>query len=171
MIAHRGMSMVGGLLLVVSAGLLMAAPVAGAQEKEKLDLDKIPARVMDGLNARFPKAEIQKWTREKEGEIVVYDIEFTEDKRKYEADIKEDGAIHNWEKAIEEKELPAAVRKSAEKKYPGCTTKEIMAITTVGHDKEELEGYEIVLTTVDKKDIEITVAPDGKILEEPGSKK
>jgi Putative beta-lactamase-inhibitor-like, PepSY-like len=171
MIEHRSMSMAGGLLLVVSAGLLMAAPVAAAQDKEKLDLDKIPARVMDGLNARFPKAEIQKWTREKEGEIVVYDIEFKQNNRKYEADVKEDGTIHNWERAIEAKDLPAAVRKSAEKKYPGSTMKEIMSITTVVDGKEEMEGYEIVLGTVDRKDVEITVAPDGKILEEPESRK
>ena len=35
----------------------------------------------------------------------------------------------------------------------------------------ELEGYEIELTTADKKEVEVTVAPDGKILEDSGEKK
>ena len=37
--------------------------------------------------------------------------------------------------------------------------------------KDELEGYEIILKTNEGKDVEITVAPDGKILEDSTSKK
>jgi len=35
----------------------------------------------------------QKWTREKEGDAVLYDIELTQEGRKFEADIGEDGKI------------------------------------------------------------------------------
>ena len=46
--------------------------------KDKLDLDKIPKNVMDSLKAKFPKAKIHKWTKEKDGDNVVYDVEFLE---------------------------------------------------------------------------------------------
>jgi preprotein translocase subunit SecD len=162
---------VGGLFMVVFAGLLLAQPAASAQEKNKPDLDKIPKKVMDTLRAKFPKAEIHKWTKEKEGNIVVYEIEFKQEGRKFEADIKEDGTIHNWEKEVAVKDLPDAVKKAVEKKYPKSTPKQIMEITAVRDGKDALEGYEIVLTTADKKDVEVTVAPDGKILEDAGDKK
>ncbi len=136
-----------------------------------LELDKIPKLVMDALKAKFPKAEIHKWTKEKEGDIVVYDIEFKQEGRKFEADIKEDGTIHNWEKEIADKDLPETVEKAVEKKYLKSTIKEIMEITLVKDGKDALEGYEIVLETSDKKEVEVTVAPDGKILEDSGEKK
>lgn len=145
----------------VVAGLVLAAGTACPQ-----DLDKIPKKVMDTLMAKFPKAQIDKWSQEKEGDTVVYDFEFKQGGRKFEADIKEDGTIHNWEKAIAVKDLPRGVKSVVEKRYPKSTMKEIMLITAVKDGKDVLEGYEIVLVTADKREIEVTVAPDGKILEE-----
>jgi hypothetical protein len=141
---------------------------AEAEAAADLELDKIPKVVMDALKARFPDAEIHKWSKEKEGDIVVYDIEFKQQDRKFEADIKEDGTIHNWEKEIAAEDLPEAVKKTAEEKYPNSTHKEIMEITAVKDGEDVLEGYEIVLETADKKEVEIAVAPDGRILEESG---
>ena len=163
---YRFKCSVGGLFMAVFAGLLLAQPAASGQEK-----DKIPKKVMDTLMAKFPKAEIHKWTKEKEGDVVVYDLEFKQEGRKFEADIKEDGTIHNWEKEVAVKDVPDAVKKAVEKKYARSSPKEIMQITAVKNGKEELEGYEIVLETAGKKEVEVTVAPDGKILEDSGDKK
>ena len=94
-------------------GLVLAGSAARAEdEKDKLGLDKIPKAVMDALKEKFPRAKIHKWTKEKEGDAEVYDIEFKQDGRKFEADIKEDGTIVNWEKEIAVKDLPAAVLKA-----------------------------------------------------------
>jgi hypothetical protein len=136
-----------------------------------LELDKLPEVVMNTLKARFPDAEIHKWTKETEGDIVVYDIEFKQQDRKFEADIKEDGTIHNWEKEIAAEDLPEVVKKAAEEKYPKSTHKEIMQITVVKDGEDVLEGYEIVLETTEKTEVEVTLAPDGKILEESGEEK
>lgn len=138
--------------------------------KEDLELDKIPKVVMDALKAKFPNAEIHKWTKEKEVDVVVYDIEFKQHDLKFEADIKEDGTIHNWEKEIVAKDLPEAVKNAVEKKYPNSKLKEIMEITSVKDGKDVLEGYEIVLETAESQEVEVTVAPDGKILEDSGEK-
>ena len=139
--------------------------------QDPLELDKIPKVVMDALKARFPDAEIHKWTKEKEGDIVVYDIEFKQQDRKFEADIKEDGTIHNWEKEIAAADLPEVAMKAVEAKYPESAIKEIMEITAVTEGKEALEAYEVVLVTADKKEVEVAVAADGEILEDSGEKK
>ena len=67
--------------------------------------------------------------------------------------------------------MPDAVKKAVEKKYARSNPKEMMQITAVKNGKEDLEGYEIVLETAGKKEVEVTVAPDGKILEDSGDKK
>lgn len=139
-----------------------------SKAEDQLELDKIPKVVTDALKAKFPNAEIRKWIKETEGDIVVYDIEFKQQDRKFEADIKEDGTIHNWEKEIAAKDLPESVKKAVEDKYPNSTHKEIMEITAVKEGKDVPEGYEIVLETADRKEVEVTVAPDGRTLEESG---
>lgn len=154
-----------GLLLVVVIGF-----VAG-QAQDKLDLDKIPKAVMDALKAKFPNPVIHKWTKETEAGHVIYDIEFKQAGRKCEADIREDGTIQNYEKEVAAKDLPAAVKAAVDKKYPRATLKDIMEITEVKGKEEKLEGYEIVLETADKKEVEVTVAPDGKLLEDTGAAK
>ena len=165
-----------------SAFILMLCLVFSCQQKAEemrveekaeadLELDKIPEVVMNALKARFPEAEIHKWTKEKEGDIVVYDIEFKQQDRKFEADIKEDGTIHNWEKEIAAVDLPLAAMKAVETKYPESTIQEIMEITAVTEGKEALEAYEVVLMTADKKEVEVAVASDGEILEDSGDEK
>lgn len=143
--------------------LVLAAPV---QKHEKIDLTKIPGNVLSALKSKFPTAEIHKWSKEQEGDIVVYDFEFKYEGQKFEADIKEDGSIHNWEKEVTFESLPDVVKQVVRQKYPKAPVKEVMQITAVKNGKDELEGYEIVLETAAKKHVEITLAPDGKILEE-----
>lgn len=160
------------LLLFLVFGCEQQAEEMNVESKAEadLELDKIPEVVMDALKAKFPEAEIHKWTKEKEGDIVLYDIEFKQQDRKFEADIKEDGTIHNWEKEIAAEDLPEAAMKAVETKYPGSTIQEIMEITAVSDGKDALEGYEVVLETADQKEVEITVAPDGGILEDSGER-
>jgi hypothetical protein len=158
------------LLICIAFGCGQKEKKADVEEETAADLqlDKIPAVVMEGLKARFPQAEIARWTQEKEGDIVVYDFEFTQEGQKFEADVREDGSIHNWEKAIEITDLPEAVKAAVETKYAGATMKEIMEITRVTDGVDALEGYEIVLETADMRELEVMMAPGGEILEEPG---
>lgn len=135
------------------------------------DLDKIPKPVMESLNAKFPEAKIQKWTKESENGKTVYDIEFKQKGRKAEADIFEDGSIQNFEREFDAKKLPAAVIESVEKKYPKAAMKEVMEITEMKNGKETHGGFEIVLETDAKKSVELTVSKEGKVLEDSTAKK
>jgi uncharacterized membrane protein YkoI len=155
-------------LLVVA--VFAVAAVSHAADEPK-DLDKIPKPVMDALKAKFPKAKIDKWTKETENGKVVYDIEFKQDGRKAEADIFEDGTIENFEKEFDAKDLPKAVTDAVQKRYPQATMKEVMEITEIKEKKEVHGGFEIVLVTAEKKDVEVTVSKEGKILEDSGAKK
>ena len=151
------------LTLVAVLTLAVGSPAGAA--------DKIPANIMNVLTAKFPHAKIDKWTKEKEDGKEVYDIEFKQGDRKFEADIFADGTIHNWEQQIAQKDLPAAVVQTVNKQFPKAVLKEIMAVTEVTNGTERLEGYEIVVQRAMKKDVEMTVAPDGRILEGPGAEK
>jgi hypothetical protein len=151
------------------AGLLLTGSGLQAQEKkDKLTLERIPKAVMDALKSRFPKAEIHKWTKAKEGDVVVYDIEFKENGRACEADIEENGTYINYERAIEAKGLPQAVLAAIEKRHPKATLKEIMEETEVRGKDERLSAYEVVLVTAEKEGVELRLSPDGKTLEGTG---
>jgi hypothetical protein len=158
------------LLGSVAAYLLIGTGPVRAQE-EAVSPDKIPKAVMDTLLAKFPKAKVDKCTKAKEGSDVVYDIEFKQEDRKCEADIKENGTLVNYEMAIEEKDLPKVVREVIDKKYPKATLKQIMEEKEVKGAEEKLSAYEVVLVTAEKKELEVRVSPEGKILEDSGEKK
>lgn len=150
--------------------LFIGTSKVSAQE-EAVPQDKIPQAVMDSLLARFPQAKIDKCTKAKEGADIIYDIEFKQEGRKCEADIKENGIYINYERAIEAKGLPEAVSEAIKKRYPKSAMKEIMEETEVKGKDEKLSAYEVVLETADKKEVEVRVSPKGKILEDTGAKK
>jgi Putative beta-lactamase-inhibitor-like, PepSY-like len=139
-------------------------------QEEAVPQDKIPKAVMDALLAKFPKAKVDKCVKEKEGGDTIYDIEFKQEGRNCEADIKEDGIYLNYEKAVAARELPKAVRAAIEKRYPKATLNEVMEETEVKGRDEKLSAYEVVLVTADKKDVEVRLSPDGKVLEDTGAK-
>ncbi len=157
--------------LFILLGVFALLSFVEVRAQEMVPQDKIPKAVMDALLSKFPKAKIDKCTKAKEGDDIVYDIEFKQEGRKCEADITEKGIYINYEKAIEAKDLPKVVRDAIEKRYPKPTLKEIMEETEVKGKDEKLSAYEVVLVTADKREVEVRVAPDGKILEDTGAKK
>lgn len=156
--------------LTLSALLLLTPSFGGldgAAQEPKASGRTIPANVMATLTAKFPQAKIDQWSREKEDGKEVYDIEFRQADRKFEADIFADGTIHNWEQQVAASDLPQAVVQAVSRQFPKAPMKEIMAVTEVTNGNEHLAGYEIVVKRTLKKDVEMTIAPDGKILEGP----
>src|SRR5262249_45745696 len=121
---------------------------------------------MAAIKDRFPGADITSAEKENEDGQVVYDIELKHKDRKYEMDIKEDGTILEIEKEIAAKDLPDAVKKAVEAKYPKATIKEIMEVNKVKDKTETPASYEIVVVTEDKKEIELDVSLDGKTIKE-----
>ena len=151
----------GRLGIISVLGVFAVVMVAGADDK-KVPLDKVPKEVMDAIKGRFPEAKVTSVEKETEDGAVVYDIELTHKGRKYEMDIKKDGTIIEIEKQVDAKDLPEAVTKAIEAKYPNATLKEIMEVNKVKDKKETPDHYEVVIVTAEKKELEITVSLDGK---------
>src|SRR5215217_6702683 len=97
---HAGV-LLGGFVVFMAIG---TAYVRAAEEA--VPEDKIPKAVTDALKSKFPQAKVDKCHKEKEGGDVVYDVEFKQEGRHCEADIKENGTYINYEKAIPAKDLP-----------------------------------------------------------------
>ena len=148
------------------AGFVMLGTLAWADEKkaEKISEDKLPKKVMNTIKDRFPEAKIASAEKETEDGKVVYDIELTHKGRKYEMDIQEDGTLIEIEKQVDIKDLPKAVTKALETKYPNAKLEEIMEVNKVKGKKETPDHYEVVLVTADKKKLEVTVSLDGKTI-------
>ena len=163
-----------GLAVVcaVVALFLFVAP-AGADEKEKtkkIDVDKVPKKVMAAVKARFPKAKITSVEKETTDGKVMYDIELTQKGRKYEMDILEDGTVLEVEKEVFLKDAPEALTKAVKAKYPRAKIKVIMEVNKVKDKKETPDHYEVTLQEEGKKEFEVLVSLDGKIKTE-GEKK
>ena len=152
-------------LLACATLLVLLAPSVWAQD-EKVEADKLPQKVKDTLKAKFPGAMITAATKTTENGVVIYDIEMTKDGKKHEMDCKEDGVIVNFENEIAAKDLPKAVTDAVKAKYPNSTIKVVMEVIGVKDKKEALEEYEVIIDSADKKDLELTVSPDGKKIEE-----
>jgi hypothetical protein len=146
---------------IAVAGLVLLPSIARADEK-KIEADKLPRKVKVAIKERFPGCEITSAEKETEDGKVVYDIELKHKGRKYEMDIHEDGTIIEIEKEVDAKDLPEAVKKALEEKYPKSTIKEIMEVNKVKGKEETPDHYEILITTADNKKLEVTVGLDGK---------
>ena len=154
------------LVRLVASVTVFAILFSVAAAQEKIEADKLPQKVRDSLKARFPGHMITQATKELENNEVIYDIEMTIAGKKHEMDCKEDGTIINFENEIAEKNLPKAVADAVKAKYPDAKVKTVMEVIGVKDKKEALEEYEIIVDTKDKKDLELTVSPDGKKIEE-----
>lgn len=159
-----------GLFAVALAALLTAPAGADEHKGKKIDAKELPKAVADALKAKFPNALVTECHEEKDGDKVVYDVDFTVDKRKYEAEVLADGTIREWEKEIDAKELPKAVRDALDAKHPKATIKEAEEVYAVKGGKDVLEGYEVDVVTADKKEFELMIAPDGKVLKNEEAK-
>lgn len=133
---------------------------------DKIDLDKVPEKILAAIKARFPAAELKSVEKEVENGKVVFDVELTEKGRKYELDLLEDGTILEVEKEVALKDFPAEGPKAIEAKYPKATIKEIMEVNKVKDKVETPDHYEVTLELADKTSKEVLVSLDGKTVTE-----
>jgi hypothetical protein len=154
-----------------AVAVLLGAELMAKADGEKVPEDKVPKAVMDTAKARFPGAKFTSITKEKEDGKTVYDFELTHEGKKYEMDISEDGTLFELEKEVALKDLPEAVTKAVEAKFPKCTIKEIMEVNKVEGKKETPKNYEIVIETADKKKKEVIASLDGKSVKEEAEEK
>ena len=151
---------------MVGAALTLATAFVARGAEEKISPDKLPKAVADALKVRFPGGTLVSASKDSEKGQVVYDVELKQKDRKYETDIKEDGTMLEVEKEIAIKDVPAAVTKGVETKYPKSTIREVMEVDKVKGKEEKPDHYEVSIETSSKKKLEVTASLDGKKVEE-----
>jgi uncharacterized membrane protein YkoI len=150
----------------VAVVLVLAAARAADEKAEKMTLDKAPKAVRDAVLGRFPGAQVTSLTKENEAGKIVYDVELKHRDRKYEMDLQEDGTILEIEKGKSLQEVPAALAKTIEAKFPKATIKDIMEVNLVKKRVETPDHYEVTIETADKKPQEVLITLDGKSFKE-----
>jgi hypothetical protein len=142
---------------------LCSFAVAWADDEEKVPLDKLPKAVVDAVKSKFPKAELIEASKESQDGKTVYEIAIEDEGKKIEVTLTLEGTILGLEKAIAAKDLPKAVTETLESKYAKATIKKVEEIITIKDGKDNLEYYEVLLITVEKKTMEVVLSADGKI--------
>jgi len=152
--------------LMIGAALMLLPAFAARGAEEKISTDKLPKAVANALKARFPGATLVSASKDSDKGQVVYDVELKQKDRKYETDIKADGTMIEIEKEIAIKDVPAAITKGVEAKYPKSTIREVMEVNKVKGKEEKPDHYEVTIETSSKKKLEVTASLDGKKVEE-----
>lgn len=148
--------------LVVLLSLSALSP-AWADDEEKVPLDKLPKAVVEAVKKKFPKAEMVEASKEKEDGNTVYEVEIREDGKTIDITLTLEGTMLGMEKEIAAKDLPKAVTETLESKYAKATIKKAEEVIKFKDGKENLEYYEVLLVTAEKKTMEIVLSPEGQI--------
>jgi hypothetical protein len=159
------------LFTLVSAGTIAALSmlVASAKDAEQdITLDKVPKAVLDAAKARFKGADLlgaAKETDKTKGNQLVYEISLKYKGQRIDALFTPDGEMFLYEAQITASDLPPAVAKTLDEKYPKATYKLYEQLYKVENKKEKLECYEVQLETANtKKAMEVQVSETGKII-------
>ena len=153
--------------LGAAMGVLLL-PVAAVCADEEIPLDKVPPPVMEAVKARFKDAEVTGAAKEMDQEEVVYEVTLQLKGQKIDVILAPEGEILLIEKAIARKDLPTAVAKALDDKYPKATYKILEEVIKVEKKEEKLEYYEARLVTPERKDLEVKLTTDGRIVKEEG---
>lgn len=140
-------------------------------DEEKVPLDKLPKAVSEAVKKRFPDAKMLSAEKETDNGKTVYEVAVKDKGQNIEVTLTPEGDITEIEKQIEAKDLPKAAAEALEKKYPKATYKMIEEVIKVKDGKENLEYYEVLLVTVEKKKLEVSVTAEGKLTKEEDKSK
>jgi uncharacterized membrane protein YkoI len=116
---------------------------------------KVPANVQNAFKTKFPGATGVKWGKESAKE---YEAEFKLNNTAVSANFGTDGSWKETETTISAAELPAAVTRAVNAKYPGA----VMYLTEKIEKPEGKVLYEVNIKVKGKKK-ELEMNPDGSV--------
>ena len=147
--------------------LFVAASGSARADEQKVELKDVPQAIQAAVKARFPQGKMTEASKEVEKGKTIYEVEVEDGDTEYDVAATAEGKILEVEKEITVASLPKAVTAAVEAKYPGATIKEAEAL--LSPDKAgstDTQSYELAVTLSTKKARELTVSPEGKILED-----
>jgi DNA-binding beta-propeller fold protein YncE len=149
----------GVAVLGVDAAVVKAS--GQGRKIEIINFEEAPKAVRDSVAGRFPKGKVSTTERETESDKVVFEVALTQESRKYEMHIKDDGTIEAVETEISLNDVPKAVLTAVRDKYSDATIEAAMAVSKFKDKQETLDHYLIAIRIGGKK-TEIGVSLDGK---------
>ena len=156
---------------VCLVGLLVAAvALAGAATaQDKLSFDKLPKPVQAAVKAKYPGAEVRYASKEVVDGKTSYEVYMKRKGKGLDVTFSPKGDIEVVEKEIDAKDLPEKVRAAVDRKHPKASFTKVEEISKAVGGKMVVDVYEL-LFTADKKTVEMTITPDGKVTEEKEKK-
>jgi hypothetical protein len=155
---RRAVCQAAGLLV-----LLAALGAAARAQQAKLTFDKLPKPVRDAVKAKYPKAEVLYATKEKADGKTSYEVYMKHKGKGLDVTFSPAGDVEVVEQEIDAKDLPKMVRAAVDKKYSKVSFTKVEEISKATGGKMVVDVYELLFTTGDKKTVEMTIAPDGKV--------
>jgi uncharacterized membrane protein YkoI len=156
---------------LVSAGTIASLSILAGSAKdveEDITLDEVPKAVLDAAKARFKGANFfgaAKESDKEKGDQLVYEVSLKHKGQRIDALFTPDGEMFLYEARITASDLPPAVARTLDEKYPKATYKLYEQLYKVENKKEKLECYEVQLETANtKKAMEVQVSETGKII-------
>ncbi len=147
-------------------GMLLFLVAGAYADEKKVALDKVPKPVIEAAKARFKDAVITGAAKETDDEKLVYEVFLKDKGQAIDVMLSPEGEILVIEKAITVGDLPAAVAKAIEDKYPKATYKKVEEMVKVKNKKEKLAYYEVLLTIAETDKREVKLTPEGKIVDD-----
>ena len=158
-----------GMRSMTVAGLLAVLGLASgtrAQEGE-IPLDRVPKAVMNSAKAKFPEAEIKEASEETEDGESVFALRMKHHRHDLGVTFKADGTVVLVETAVPAKELPKAVLRAVEHRYPGASFRGADSVKKGPEVKKAADYYELYLLTADNRPRLVKVDPKGNVLDDP----
>lgn len=134
-----------------AANTLSVAKKAPEEEGEtQIARKDVPAAVMSAFEKAYPNATIKGYSKEMEKGKTIYEVESMEGKTHRDVTYYADGKLLMVEGSVEMKDVPPAVQRALEKKFPKAKVdlaEKVMAAGSV--------GYEFHVTTAAGKKAEV----------------
>ncbi len=143
--------------------LILTASFSFAQD-QKVDLKKVPAKVLESFHKAYPKADIKGTSIEKENGHSYYEIESMQGTKHIDVLITHSGKITEVEETIPENELPAPVMKTLKGKFKDLKINKAERVTS-----GKKVTYELSIES-NKKEHGVVLYPNGKIVKSESMK-
>ena len=153
----------------IAAAVVLLLSVAVARgDRELVDIlepDEVPKPIQKAVQARFKDAEVISAYKENEDGKLLYGIIIRHQGHEIEVTLAPDGGILLFERTIKNEDLPKAVVNTLKDKYPEGTYSWPEEVVQADKREEKLVYYQVPVS-LDKKQVEVRVTPEGKILKE-----
>jgi hypothetical protein len=150
--------------LVPVSFLLFLATATVKGDEEKIALDKLPKVVVQMVKKAYPKAEMKEAVKEVANDKTSYEVMVKDGETDITITLTSEGAITLIEKEIPLKSVPKVVMAAVMAKYPKAKPTKAEKLFKIVEGKEAFDKYEVIIDADDKKDLEVYVTEDGKIV-------